>query len=227
MGVMPKAGRLPCTEEDWVRFPHCPHMIKIECEKCKNQITKNNIQKHLNTCDGKGTQRNRVKVGRGSNIWNKGLTKETSDKVRRNSESISLAMKGKPTPSHSDETKKKLSDVAKKNKLGGHTSKKRVKYKNIVLHSSYEQMVAEQLDQNNIRWNRPNPLNWIDEKGIEHRYYPDFYLLDYNIYLDPKNDYLINKDQDKIRRVCEQTQVKVVVLDKNNLTWEKIYAWVR
>lgn len=227
MGVIPKAGRLLCKQKDWVRFPHAPQMFKIECEKCKNLVTKNNLQRHINSCNGLGTKRNRPKKGRGTNIWNKGLTKETNDKVKKNSEAISLAIKGKPTLPHSEKTKKKLSEIAKLNKLGGHTSKKRVKYKNIVLHSSYEQKVAEQLDQNNIRWNRPNPLKWIDVNGIEHRYYPDFYLLDYNIYLDPKNDYLINKDQDKIKRVSEQNQVKVIVLDKNNLTWEKINAWVR
>lgn len=44
-------------------------------------------------------------------------------------------------------------------------------------------------------------------KGIKHTYTPDFYLPEYNVYLDPKNDYLINninpglgfKDVDKIR----------------------------
>lgn len=159
--------------------------------------------------------------------WNKGLTKENSEKVLESSKTISNSMKGKFNHLQSDETKKKLSVAAKNNNLGGHTSKKRVEYNGVVLHSSYERIVAEELDKNNIKWNRPSPLKWIDETGIEHRYYADFYLLDYNIYLDPKNDYLIKKDEEKIKRVIEQNQVRVIVLDKNNLTWEKINAWVR
>jgi hypothetical protein len=32
---------------------------------------------------------------------------------------------------------------------------------------------------------------WKDNTGNEHRYYPDFYLPEYDVYLDSKNDYLI------------------------------------
>lgn len=71
---------------------------------------------------------------------------------------------------------------------------------------------------------------WKNENGIEHRYYPDFYLPEYNVYLDPKNDYLINNksvrfgitDTKKIKLVCEQNEIRIVILDKNNLSWEKI-----
>lgn len=219
---MPKAGRLLCKQKDWVRFPHAPPMFKVECEKCKNQITKNNYQRHLNSCDGLGTRKNRPKKGRGSNVWCKGLTKKTDERIQNASLKISKTLTGKPGHKHNEITKKKLKNAAIKNKLGGHTSKHRINYNGVHLHSSFELKVAQELDKFCIKWIRPNPLNWIDESNVEHRYYPDFYLEDYDIYLDPKNDYLINKDEEKIKRVNEQNKVNVIVLDKNNLTWEKI-----
>ena len=61
-------------------------------------------------------------------------------------------------------------------------------------------------------------------------YYPDFYLPEYNVYLDPKNDYLINNkskrfgitDVEKIEKVEQQNGIKIILLDKDNLTWENI-----
>lgn len=71
---------------------------------------------------------------------------------------------------------------------------------------------------------------WEDTKGIKHRYYPDFYLPEYDVYLDPKNDYLINNktkkfgitDVEKIAIVQQQNGIRIIILDKNNLTWESI-----
>lgn len=91
-------------------------------------------------------------------------------------------------------------------------------------------VVAKELDENQIKWERPSYFIWKDDTGNEHRYYPDFYLPEYNVYLDPKNDYLIeNKsarfgitDVEKIKKVSEQNNIKILILDKNNLNWENI-----
>ena len=120
------------------------------------------------------------------------------------------------------ETRKKWSDNAKKQGLGGLISSKCFNYKGTILHSTYELNVAKSLDANNVRWVRPKPLSWIDANMNEHLYYPDFYLIDYNTYLDPKNDYLIIKDSDKINRVIQYNNVKVLILDKNQLSWQNI-----
>ncbi len=125
------------------------------------------------------------------------------------------------------------SDNSKRNKCGGHTSKQSIYYKckdgNIVyLQSNYEVLVAKDLDKNNIKWLRPKPFNWIDKNNEEHRYYPDFYLSEYNVYLDPKNDYLIKIDKDKINRVRKQNNINLIILDKNNLSWnnlKKLIKW--
>ena len=95
---------------------------------------------------------------------------------------------------------------------------------------SYEFEVANQLNENKIKWERPTYFIWEDDNGIKHRYYPDFYLPEYNVYLDPKNDYLINNkskkfgitDVEKIMKVEQQNGIRIIILDKDNLTWENI-----
>ena len=123
---------------------------------------------------------------------------------------------------------KKLSENAYKSKRGGHTSRNIFYYKKdnimVKLQSSYEVIVAKELENNNIKWERPNSILWKDENNQIHRYYPDFYLLDYNIYLDPKNILGLEneKKNHKIEKVCNQNNINVIILNKNELTWNII-----
>jgi hypothetical protein len=130
-------------------------------------------------------------------------------------------------PKVTEITRNKLSLIAKKRNFGGHTSKNAVYYKMkngsvVYLHSSYEEKLAISLDKNNVKWIRPEPLRYVGNDDKEHRYYADFYLKDYDIYLDTKNDYLIQKDKDKIRRVQEQNKKTIMVLDRNHLEWSSV-----
>lgn len=130
---------------------------------------------------------------------------------------------------HSQKTKERLSEAAKKNNFGGWHGGKKYLYNGIRLDSSYEVAFAKNLDENKIKWERPKPFIW-KLNNIEHRYYPDFFLVDYGVYVDTKNDYLINHvnprfgitDLEKISLVEEQNDIKVFVLDKNNLSWSSI-----
>ena len=85
------------------------------------------------------------------------------------------------------------------------------------LESSYEYRVAVDLDSNNVSWSRPKYLKYGNKK-----YFADFYLVDYDVYLDPKNDYLITLDQEKIKQVCDENNVVVHILNKHQLSWEYI-----
>lgn len=67
-----------------------------------------------------------------------------------------------------------------------------------MLESSWEVKVAEKLDQLKIKWIRPKPLKWVDNNKTRY-YFPDFYLPDYNLYLDPKNPYCMDKDIKKMK----------------------------
>lgn len=153
--------------------------------------------------------------------WNKGLTIDTDERVKYGSEKIHQYYQTHENPfkgkHHSAETRKILSK-----KAHGHTYKNGTYYKGVYLDSSYELTVAKSLDENNVKWIRPRSLFYTDSKNQKHRYFPDFYLVDYDIYLDPKNDYLISISQDKIERVIHQNNIKLFILDKDHLTWDKI-----
>lgn len=70
--------------------------------------------------------------------------------------------------------------------------------KNVLLESSWELKFAEFLDKSNIFWIRPPHIIWFDKKNIKRYYFPDFYLTDYNLYVDPKNKYCLEKDKEKL-----------------------------
>ena len=63
---------------------------------------------------------------------------------------------------------------------------------------------------------------YLDNNNQQRRYYPDFYLPEYNIYLDPKNDYVKKLDEIKIKQVQEQNNVKIILLGKSQLNWGSI-----
>lgn len=126
-----------------------------------------------------------------------------------------------------NDQKENFRKLAIKYNLGGHTSKNNFYYKTInntfvYLQSNYEIIVAKELDKHNIKWTRPKPLLWEDKSGKIHRYYPDFFLPEYNIFLDPKNSYLRKVHKEKIQNVQKQNNVKILILDSKSLTWNKI-----
>lgn len=91
-------------------------------------------------------------------------------------------------------------------------SRKTIKYLNkwygeVVLESTWEEKVAMELDANNIKWKRPEPLKWVDSNGESHLYYSDFYLEDYDVYLDPKNPYCMKLDKEKMSIVTKDVNV--------------------
>ena len=92
------------------------------------------------------------------------------------------------------------------------TTKKFV-YKNISMDSSWEVRIAKLMDLLNIKWERSKKLLlwWYDENNNKRRYHPDFYLPEYNLYLDTKNKYLLEQDSYKIKRVLENNNVNIFV----------------
>ena len=86
------------------------------------------------------------------------------------------------------------------------------------LDSTYEFRFANILDKLQINWIRPKHLWYTGQDNLKHRYHPDFFLPDYNIYFDPKNDYLIQQDEWKINQVQNENGVKVVVVSDTDLT---------
>jgi hypothetical protein len=130
------------------------------------------------------------------------------------------------TLGHSQATKDKLSKIAIKRGFGGRNYRKTFKYKGVLLESSYELALAKELDKHKIDWVRPKRFYWTDMTGKQRFYTPDFYLPEYDIYLDPKNDYLIKKDSEKVSLCSAQNDVRIFILNKTQLTWKYIAGLV-
>ena len=96
--------------------------------------------------------------GKRNRPWNKGLTSETDERLRKQAKVISQTLKegfasGRISPTiWTDKMKKHQSKNAKQRELGGwHTSRKFM-YNGVLLSSSYEVEVAKDLDKNGIKW---------------------------------------------------------------------------
>lgn len=110
------------------------------------------------------------------------------------------AFKGKK---HTEETKKLMQEKALASPHR-RLRKKMIEYNGVMLDSTWELALAKRLDALEIIWIRPDPLKWIDKQGQAHNYFADFYLEEYNLYLDPKNPYAIKAQKDKIECLMEQ-----------------------
>lgn len=74
--------------------------------------------------------------------------------------------------------------------------------KKVLLESTWEFDLATWLDEQGIVWLRPAFIPWYDQICEKDRiYYPDFYLPEFNLYLDPKNPTAMKHDQYKMSQV--------------------------
>lgn len=201
----------------------CDHSCSAKFNNSKRVLTdetKNKISKKL----------------KGNIPWNKGLIsdKPKKSKIRIKKERLSKSViktrkckiceKEFTTSGHKQNLRLTCSDVcrikASTERTYRNGSRKTIKYINkwygeVILESSWELKMAEHLDENNIKWNRPKPIKWVDSNQKEHLYYPDFYLEDYDIYVDPKNKYCMVKDEEKMSVVSKK--INVIYGDINKL----------
>lgn len=161
--------------------------------------------------------------------WNKGLSKETDSRISQQSKTLSNRYRNKEIKSVGccAWSKEQRSSESKKQQFGGYRpnsgrSKKFISQDSygsqVVLQSTFELKCSIILNELKIKWIRPKSIKYDNNK----RYFPDFYLVDYNIYLDPKNSYKAIQDKEKIEKVQSQNNIKVYVLLEENITKEFI-----
>ena len=206
------------------------------CSACGAHISANNFVRHHAKCTGPKPE-SAYKGKRGG--WNKGISLRQlldTDKITEqqyNARLEGMRRGGKNSPGQPYDEARRLARNNKcranaiKAKLGGHTSKQKLKYvtkcgQEVYLQSSYEIRFATLLDKLDVSWTRPSPLMWIDVEGIPHRYYPDFLIG--NIYVDTKNDYLAVKDLPKINAAMEQNCVTIKIVTNNQINEQFIKA---
>jgi len=95
-----------------------------------------------------------------------------------------------------------------------------------VSESSFEVRLSEILNLLNVYWVRPEHIWYTDSKGDKRRYFPDFYLPDHDLYIDPKNDFLIKTDIDKINRAAKENNILIIVLGDNHITIDSVKSLV-
>lgn len=212
------------------------YICKFCGKVCKNA---NSLRNHERLCKENPNHQESswIKFNHERGAWNKGLTKETDERVKKYAKTFSERYggteEGKRIFSHpqTEEHKQKMRKIAFERHWGGWHTARTYDYNGIKLDSTYEVKFAQDLDNNNIKWSRPTPLNWTDANGKEHLYYPDFYIEEFNVYVDTKNDYLINHinpkfgitDLEKIDNVMKQNPgIKIIVLDKQQLSFNSL-----
>ena len=194
----------------------------MRCVYCdSDRQNANSLRNHERLCKQNPNRQEHPRGNLGKTGWNKGFTKNSDERILKASWKCSNTMRGRKGRSQTTETKEKLSKIRAESLNENAFYSKRTKYKNVTLDSSYELILAKDLDMNGIIWVRPKSLIWMD--GLQkRRYIPDFYLPEFDVYLDPKNDYLIKKDQRKIDEAMKFNNVKIFVLTKNELNWSSI-----
>lgn len=143
-----------------------------------------------------------------------------------NRDMTKISRKGIIGTPRTDAQKARQSEIARSTRFGGYRENagrsKKFKVldsfgKETVLQSTYELLCSEILNQLGVKWIRPRALKYNNKN-----YFSDFYLVDHDLYLDPKNSYKARLDAEKICIVQEQNGVKVVILLKEHLTLEYI-----
>jgi len=196
-------------------------MNSLTCQYCGKECKNlNSLKNHERLCP-----KNANRVYKNGMLGKKGSNQFTyAEKL--NLQKPDHIAKGKSGRLLTASQKERLSVVAKQRGLGGYNenagrSKKfRVPDsfgKIVCLQSTYELRCSELLNVLKIRWIRPSAIKY-DGKN----YFPDFYLPDFDLYLDPKNNYRAKLDQDKIDKVKKQNNVKVYVLLEQQLTIDYI-----
>lgn len=141
--------------------------------------------------------------------WNKGLTKSSDPRVASSAKKISASSTGRAsTPEAERLRREKISATAKvRGTIGGYRASAGRTKKHVVLdsfgnetclQSTHELRLAEVLNKHGLKWKREGCFFYGKK-----RYFPDFHLVDLDVYLDVKNEYLIKVDAEKIALVKE------------------------
>lgn len=184
---------------------------KFICRLCGFEI-KNNIQKHQETCNGKGPFRKRPRDPKGLG-WAKGLTKDTDIRIKK----ISETLKNKKTHNkHTPETKKKLSEMMYERYKNGWQNKagrcKKIPYHSqiagdIKVDGGWELASAKYLDTLNINWNRNTKrFKYLKSDGKESTYCPDFYIKETDLYIEVKG-YKTELDETKWKQFKHNLEI--------------------
>lgn len=143
--------------------------------------------------------------------WSKGLSKDVDQRLQNVSAGMSRSKKGMVGRPHSQTTKEKMS-LRRIQFLETHS--KHCDWflvGDTKVQGTLEKKFAEFLLTNDVRYER-NRLKFQGHR----RYTPDFFLPDYDLYVEIKG-FLYDKDKEKIRRVLAENNVDIRIAFKDDL----------
>jgi hypothetical protein len=208
----------------------------MNCIFCDREITnKGSLISHQKTCKLNPNRvirksnfeiyNQKVKDGiikKPVNQWDKtrkkGVDYILTDEIKKK---IGLKHKGKKI---SNEQKEKLSLARSKNLeelgVGGFKNIKWYKVSNInnekfIVRGTWELKVANILNENKIIWKRKIYISYVDNNGVKKTYTPDFYLPDFNRYLEIKG-YFSDEDKIKLNLVTSQNKINLIFIRGKN-----------
>jgi hypothetical protein len=210
--------------------------VKHKCELCERMISHSNFSKHERSCEGPKPPKKIRGVDYdpnggykdGSRVsWNKGLTKETDDRIRKGGKKLSELLKAeyasgirKQHPSN-PEADKRLSVEQSLHNRGGKAKWYEVAGQKV--QGTWERDIALKFEELGIKWYKPKVGKdvWIFTMGGKVRSYtPDFYLPEFDLYLEVKG-YWWRDDKEKTYEATRQNKDKVlIILEKKE--FEKI-----
>ena len=84
----------------------------------------------------------------------------------------------------------------------------------VKMESTWEVAMAEKLDELNIRWVRNDDmkLEYTTVRGRKRKYIPDFYLPDYDLYIEVKG-YWTDAARHKMKDIEERNPGKILILE--------------
>lgn len=191
-------------------------MCDTSCNKCpeikrKNKLAQIKSYASGKRMDSKTIYKNLSEDTKKNMAWNRGLTKNTDNRVLKNSISSANARIGKTKNPHTPETKRKISE--KRIAFLENNSKHCEWYSicGIKVQGSLEKKLAEFFLKHNIEFERKK-LAYQKHR----RYTPDFYLPTYGFYIEVKG-FLYEKDKEKYRNVLLENQVDIRIAFKNDI----------
>lgn len=206
------------------------------CEQSFDGMSASERANHTRWCH-QNPNRNETKTTRQVNQLN------TQEAIKKRSESIrkrhtegrfeGAAKRGAETRKRNgnayqtQETKEKLRQIALASphqrvckSTHDYTDKKGRKFR---FDSTWEDTLANRLDELDIEWDRPEPIQY-ELDGKTRNYFADFYLPAYDLYLDPKNSYAEKTQRTKLDVVSKM--IRLIILRSKRECLEFNLEWM-
>jgi hypothetical protein len=213
-----KSGKAYCCKLG----ANCPVKVKKDSDK----------KKGINPFEGREHPRGMT----GKKPWNRGLTKEDHPSIEKHAKKLKEVRsteewkKEKGFKKHSLESKKKLSKIIKKRYAEGWQPvcgrAPKIPYTShiageIILIGSWELIFAQILDKLNIQWTRnAKRFEYIKPDGKEGTYLPDFYIDEWNQYVEVKG-----YETDLDRAKWSQFKEPLIIIRRHHIN--KIRIWLK